>query len=91
MIDSYFDKKDWPVWMSRKSPAPMFDDPLYYNHSLYNNAINRDVAMAKDAVKRRINQVCAWHKIEIQNGLHVGHPDSVFDAAGKFTLIGSRK
>jgi hypothetical protein len=91
MLDTYFDKQDWPVWMNRKSSLPSFDDPLYYNHSLYCNAISRDVAQAKDAVKRHIDTICAWHKVEIESGLTVGHPDSVFDSAGKFVNFWSHK
>jgi hypothetical protein len=91
MLDTYFDKKDWPVWMSSKSSAPAFDDPRYYNGSLYTSVISRDVAQAKDAIKRHIDTICAWHKVEIESGLSVGHPDSVFDSAARFVTVWSHK
>jgi hypothetical protein len=91
MLDSYFDKKDWPVWMTTKSVAASFDDPRYYNGALYNTVLDRNVAQAKDNVRRSISNAHAWHRIEIARGLQAGQPESVFDTTGKFTPVWSHK
>lgn len=47
MIDTYFDRTDWPTWMNPKHQPKHWDDPRYFNGSLYSTVIDCNVAEAK--------------------------------------------
>lgn len=82
MIDTYFDRTDWPRWMNWKSQD--FDDPRIFAGSLYSTMIDRNVAEAKANVRSVIKNRAAWHRVEIRNGIGLGDPQSVFNADGTF-------
>lgn len=82
MIDTYFDRTDWPSWMNWKSQD--FDDSRIFAGSLYSTMIDRNVAEAKANVRSIINNRVSWHRVEIGNGIVLGDPQSVFNADGTF-------
>jgi hypothetical protein len=91
MIDTYFDRASWPTWMTLKPQSPHWDDPRYFNHQLYMTMIDRNVAEAKVNVNAVIQNRAAWHRVEIQAGIKLGHPESVFKPDGTFKTIWTAK
>ena len=84
MIDTYFDRTSWPTWMTLKPQSTPFDDPRFFNGSLYSTMIDRNVAEAKCNLRHMIDNRVSWHRVEIDNGITLGDPDSVFNADGTF-------
>jgi hypothetical protein len=91
MIDTYFDRVSWPTWMTLKPQPNHWEDPRYFNHELYSTMIDRNVAEAKANVRSVIDNRAAWHRVEIQTGISLGHPDSVFKPDGTFKTIWTAK
>lgn len=84
MIDTYFDRTSWPTWMTIKPQSNHWEDPRYFNHQLYSTMIDRNVAEAKCNLCHMIDNRVSWHRVEIDNGITLGDPDSVFNADGTF-------
>jgi len=89
MIDTYFDRADWPVWMNLKPSTKHWEDPRYFEHQLYSTMIERNVAEAKDNVRQLINNRVSWHRVEIGNQIKLSDPESVFKADGTLKKWGS--
>ena len=83
MIDTYFDRCDWPVWMQTKQQQPIHEDPRYWGGQLYATVTDRTVAKARAMVRFTIAAAARDHQFEMQCGIPVGTELSVFDSAGR--------
>jgi len=91
MIDTYFDRVDWPTWMQLKPSTKHWEDPRYFNHQLYSTMIERNVAEAKANVHGVIQNRVSWHRVEIGNHIKLGDAESVFKPDGKFKTTWTAK
>jgi hypothetical protein len=77
--------------MTLKPQSHHWEDPRYFNHQLYMTMIDRNVAEAKANVNSVIQNRAAWHRVEIQAGIKLGHPDSVFKPDATLKTIWTAK
>jgi hypothetical protein len=77
--------------MTLKPQSQHWEDPRYFHHQLYMTMIDRNVAEAKANVHGVIQNRAAWHRVEIQAGIKLGHPESVFKTDGTFKTIWTAK
>ena len=86
MIDTYFDRVDAATgnWRTQRdnSVQQLYDDPRYYNGSLYATVIDRDVAEARDRLADSVSRTHAKHARELRLGIKLGHLGSLFQASG---------
>ncbi len=85
MIDCYRDPHDWQRWKGQRDNAvqQQYEDPCYFNGSLYATLLDRNVAMAKFQLMCALERDIRYHLFEISQGVQVGTRDSVFNAQGK--------
>lgn len=57
MIDTYFDRCDAANDYKSTASRPIWEDPRYYNGSLYSTLIDRNVAEAKANLASHIDQL----------------------------------
>lgn len=76
MIDTYFDRVDAANgWKSQRDNKlqELYEDPRYYNGSLYSTMIDRNVAAAKDQVRLCILARTERVRYEIYRGFMRAH------------------
>lgn len=83
MLDTYFDRCDWPVWMQTKQQQPIHEDPRYWGGQLYATVADRTVAKARAMVRFTVAAAARDHLAEMSCGIPVGTKHSLFDGAGR--------
>jgi len=73
MIDTYFDRVDAANGYKSTASRPIWEDPRYYDGQLYATMIDKNVAMAKEAVKLRIAAKTGQVRYEIYRGFMRAH------------------
>ena len=86
MIDTYMDRADAATgnWRTQRdnSVQQLYDDPRYYNGSLYATVIDRNVAEARDRLTGVIDRAVQQNRRELRLGIKLGHLGSLFQASG---------
>lgn len=83
MLDTYFDRCDWPVWMQTKQQQPIHEDPRYWGGQLYATVADRTVAKARAMVRFTVAAAARDHLAEMSRGISLGTKQSLFDGAGR--------